>query len=449
MKEKLLSLLEDLKLNYDTKKSSQIIEILCEDLTADEFDALKDGEVLFGTAINGQNKLFYDELAILFAEDLDHHTLIYFSFWEPVFAYLSGETKDYLFRSALTIPISSDATDYINGFLALEKDNFDLALEYFKNIDFYVASYFVGYCFLYLDNFQNSIKENEYFLKEFNEVLDNVSRENIDLSEDPDFLVVKWNVYNDLGYAYNRIFDPSTAKLYYEKSLEIFNLEELFQIHEGNILDPNQSEFAVFVNNYTSSLEKTNDITRAIEVLRYVIEFQPKNLNQFKDRLSRLEKNKDKNALNSVVEQILRVKKPFGIENFVNTRSISKESLLEDLIIEQIKRGFKVFNKNLEVYQDEFIYGKQYPVRHCKGRLDLLLIDKDSDDLYVVELKRDGGGIEVVDQVEKYMEGIKLELDRDVKGIICLHQPNVHLKNLVATRENIELYVYEFQFKQM
>lgn len=449
MKEKLIALLENLKLKYSTKKSSEIIEILCEDLTIDELASLRDGENLFKKAINGQNNLFYDELAILFAEDLDHYTLIYFSFWEPLFEYLNPETKSYLFRSALTIPITSDATDYIKGFLALEDDDFDLALLYFRNIDYYVASYFVAYCFLYLDNFENSIKENEYFLKEFNHTITNISEENIDLREDPDFLIAKWNVYFDLGYAYNRISEPFTAKLYYEKSLEIFSLEDVFYVHGGANSESGEYEFVVFANNYINSLEKSNNIAKALEVVKFVIELHPRNVNQFKNLLLRLERKQKNHSLDSAVAQILRVKKPFGIVNFVDTRLVSKESLLEDLIVEQIKRGFKVFNKNLEVYEDDNIYGKQYPVRHCNGRLDLLLIDKDNDNLYVVELKRDGGGIEVVDQVEKYMEGIKLELNRAVKGIICMHQPNDALKDLVATKENIEIFVYEFQFRQV
>ena len=113
------------------------------------------------------------------------------------------------------------------------------------------------------------------------------------------------------------------------------------------------------------------------------------------------------------------------------------------------KYGFNVFGKKLEIYQDKEIFGRQYYIQNVNGILDLLLIDKSNDTLYVVELKRNEAGIEVVEQIESYIKGLTSQLKREVKGIISLHKPDKNLVELIKTKPNIELYTYEFQFKNV
>ena len=146
---------------------------------------------------------------------------------------------------------------------------------------------------------------------------------------------------------------------------------------------------------------------------------------------------------------MFKVKKPFNLDSFQETKLISKEKILEDMIVEQIKYGFNVFGKKLEIYQDKEIFGRQYYIQNVNGILDLLLIDKSNDTLYVVELKRNEAGIEVVEQIESYIKGLTSQLKREVKGIISLHKPDKNLVELIKTKPNIELYTYEFQFKNV
>ena len=117
------------------------------------------------------------------------------------------------------------------------------------------------------------------------------------------------------------------------------------------------------------------------------------------------------------------------------------------MIVEQIKYGFKVFGKSLEIYQDKEIFGRQYYIASVNGILDLLLIDKSDNTLYIVELKRNEAGTEVVDQIEKYIVGLSAQLDRKIKGIICLHRPDEDLKRAVRNKLEIELFTYHFDFK--
>ena len=67
MQNQLLPLLEDLKQNYSTKKSSIIIQILYEEMTS--FTDLYENSIYSKSCFNGQDEKFYDELAILFVEE--------------------------------------------------------------------------------------------------------------------------------------------------------------------------------------------------------------------------------------------------------------------------------------------------------------------------------------------------------------------------------------------
>src|SRR5690606_20177989 len=103
------------------------------------------------------------------------------------------------------------------------------------------------------------------------------------------------------------------------------------------------------------------------------------------------------------------------------------------------------FNRPFEVYNDKF-YGRQYFIQDGYGILDLLLVEKSTDTLYLVELKRDQAGLEVVTQTERYIEGLTKELDREVKGIICLHRPNAEITQALYDKPHIELFTYQFDF---
>jgi tetratricopeptide (TPR) repeat protein len=367
--------------------------------------------------------------------------------WEYLIHLFNEETKSYFYNTSLEIAENSDATDYINGLLELENNNPEIALYHFNRIDDYVANYFIGLCYLETENYQNSIKQNLLFLNELELMINNIKE--IDLLNNSDLLIVKWNIYNDLGYAYNRIFEFENALSFYNKSLQIFSLEEAFIIRHSIKVDKNLDDFSIFINNYLLSLEQTNKFTQCIEILDFVISKYPNDF-YYKDRKTKLiEKTEKHSFANEIINTLFRVKKPFNITSFQETKIISKEKILEDMIVEQIKYGFNVFGKRLEIYEDSEIFGRQYYIKSVNGILDLLLIDKTQDILYVVELKRNEAGIEVVEQIENYIKGLKAQLNREVKGIISLHKPDRNLIELVKTKTNIELYTYDFQFKNI
>jgi tetratricopeptide (TPR) repeat protein len=444
MKEKMLFLLEELKENYTEQIFKDTLECFRNEISLN--DLHKDIERT-KNAINGQVDSFYNELAKDFVEDLNEYTEIYFMLWEYLIHLFNEKTKSYFYKTSLEIAGNSDATDYIKGLLELEKDNAEIALFHFNNIDDYVANYFVGLCYLETENYENSINQNLLFLKEFENMINN--QKDIDLLNESDLIIVKWNIYNDLGYAYNRISEFENALSFYDKALQIFSLEEAFIIRHSIEVDKNLDDFSIFVNNYLLSLEQTNKLTKCIEILEFVISKYPNDL-FYIDRKTRLiEKTEKHSFANEIINTLFRIKKPFNLNSFQETKLISKEKILEDMIVEQIKYGFNVFGKRLEIYNDNEIFGRQYYIKSVNGILDLLLIDKANDVLYVVELKRNEAGIEVVEQIENYIKGLKSQLNREVKGIISLHKPDRNLIELVKTKANIEIYTYEFQFKNI
>lgn len=441
MTAKLLYLLEELKDKYSDEAVSEILHTLEEEVILDD---LLNEQQRTKNAFNGQNENFYRELSKIFVRDLNETPEMYFMTWELIFDLLNDIEFNLFLELSLEVYTDGDADDYINGMIKLNDGSPEIALFYFNRINHYVASYFIGLCYLDLENNENAIIELELFLNNLNSTLQKPELEN-----QQGLLLAKWNALNHLGYLYNRIEDYKKAKTFYEQGLEIFSLEDTYHINNEN--DPNNpfDEFALWTNNYILSLEKTGKIDKAIEILNFATEKRPTDI-YFVRQLSKFIERKNSNTFaDDIINKLFKKKQPFNIQQFEATKLISKEKSLEDLIVEQIKYGFNVFGKGLEIYKDDFIYGRQYYISSVNGILDLLLIDKKNDQLYVVELKRNESGIEVVEQIEKYIDGLSKELNRNIKGIICLHKPDNSLTELVNSKENIELYTYGFDFKKL
>ncbi|MFC6269299.1 endonuclease NucS domain-containing protein [Frigoriflavimonas asaccharolytica] len=441
MIDKIIYLLEELKVNYNKDLLEKTLTCINEEITVND---LLEEKVKIREAINGQQEEFYNALAFEFVQDLNEFPEMYFMVWEPMLYFFNEYTNDVFFKTALEFAHDSNATSYLNGLLQLEKGNFRIALGYFNSIDHLVACYFTAICYLEEENYHNSIKQNEQLLKYLGSFT--IPGNGINLLNYPGILTLQWNIHNDIGYAYNRINDLENALNCYKRSLDIFDLESNYEINHIHLIDDKVDEFTLFANNYLFSLEKTRDLQKCLNVLDFIISKYPLEFYYRKKRKNLQLQISTKSESEYVFNQIFKPKKPFNIVSFQSTKLISKEKNLEDMIVEQIKFGFKVFNKSLEIYQDENIFGRQYVIPEINGRLDLLLIDKENDQLYIIELKRNECGIEVVEQIEKYIEALSIHLNKKIKGIICLHKTNNELTELVKTNNSIELFTYNFEF---
>lgn len=443
---KLFDLLLELKNNYSDNLLAQTMDCLRDETNVADFYQY---EGKARELLNGQRQSFYVELALDFIDDLNNVPEMYFALWEQISYFLSTQQKLDFYKTSLDLSNNSDATDFINGFIELEENaSPEIAQFHFNRIEHYVSSYFMGLCYLELGNFENAIKKNEFFLHHLGEVIKNSSTGEIDISQDNDLLLTKWNVYNDLGYLFNRVEDYANAKKSYESGLKIFDLEENFKINSVKLESQEVDDFTIFVNNYLLSLERLGNYSKAIEILNFAIKKSPHDI-YYETKKGNFEKKLTSTGFaDEIINKLFKTKKPFNIGKFVQTKLIAKEKVLEDLIVEQIKYGFHVFGRPMEIFQDKNIFGRQYYISSVNGILDLLLIDKSDNMLYVVELKRNDAGVEVVEQIEKYIGGLSKELNKEIKGIICLHQPDNLLKELVKSKSNIELYTYHFDFNK-
>mgnify|MGYP000846714283 CR=1 FL=1 len=444
MNAKLFYLLQELKDNFSKELLNETYECFMNETHNFYNDSVKSKELL-----NGQSNEFYNKIASDFVNDLEDFPEMFFLSWQSVFEHFSKETMDKFNELSLLIDNNSDATDYLNGISELENGKAEIALFHFNRIDNYVACYFIGLCYKELENYENAILNYTQFLETFEESILSISKKEINFTEDTDYEITKWNVHNELGFLYNRISEFEKAKLQYSKSLEIVNLEDNYSVNHNIMEYENADNFTIFVNNYLLSLEKTRDYSECLKVLNFVISKFPNDIFYKKQKARFEEKVNNPTFADEIINNLFKVKKPFNLDSFQETKLISKEKILEDMIVEQIKYGFNVFGKKLEIYQDKEFFGRQYYIQNVNGILDLLLIDKSNDTLYVVELKRNEAGIEVVEQIESYIKGLTSQLKREVKGIISLHKPDKNLVELIKTKPNIELYTYEFQFKNV
>ncbi len=360
MIEKLLYSLEELKENYSDTLQNEVLTCLNDDLTENHLTELRNSIERTRLAFSGQQSSFYAELAFNFVEDLNEFPEMYFIFWEEIISFLNQEAQNQFYNSAVELSHNSDATDYVNGISELDKDNYEIALFHFNRINDYAACYFIGWCYFLLENFENSVKNYEFFLDAFKETINHKSFKDAGFDNDVGFIVTKWNIYRDLGYAYNRLQEYEKAIAQYSNALDLFNLEESYTILSQSVVDENLTEFSIFINNYLYALERTHQFEIGTTILEFVISKLHSN-NYYKVKLEKLkQKISNSSEVNDLFKRLYKSKKPFNLTSFEETKLLSKEKSLEDLIVEQIKYGYKVFNKSLEIYQDDSIYGRQY-----------------------------------------------------------------------------------------
>jgi hypothetical protein len=438
---------EDLKANFTEKKLKALIELYAEipqeELIRDHSNAKH--------ALADLPLEFYDEIADTIHEDINRFPEFWFMYDTRIGTLFNEETMSYIINR-LFEKFSGTSTEYIyKGILALNDESYDLAMLYFNQSDHYLINYYKGLCYLARDNFANAIKNFKIFLTGVDEYIANseIPKEYFDPAQNFSLTHYQWESYGNLMYMYNETRDFDLAVASFNQACSLRNLEEVYTFMDPVDGSNGLSEFEVYANNYLFALEKLGKDRERAEFLERLLEILPENnfyrksLIEVKERIDRHE------TADNMLKNIFRVRRPFDIEAFNKAQSLAREKVLEDMILEQIKYGIMVFGKKLELYQDENVDGRQYFVKGANGFLDLLLVDKENDTLFVVELKRGLAGIEVVEQIENYMAALSEELNKPLKGIICLHQANPKLTNLVRSKKDIELFTYHFDFKKL
>lgn len=128
-----------------------------------------------------------------------------------------------------------------------------------------------------------------------------------------------------------------------------------------------------------------------------------------------------------------------------------REKTLEDLLEVRMKQGQTVFGRRLKVFETDDYYGRQLAIPGI-GRIDLLAVDEDTNDLIVIELKRNKSEDHVVGQVLRYIGWVRKELagkDQKVRGLICLGTVSETLSLSASAASDVEVFTYDFSFRKV
>lgn len=124
------------------------------------------------------------------------------------------------------------------------------------------------------------------------------------------------------------------------------------------------------------------------------------------------------------------------------------EKILEDELTLRIEAGMEVFGLPLKIYRRRGEYGRQYIFP--EGRLDILAEDKNGN-LYIIELKKDGGYDDAYKQTVKYINWFQKNKagEKKVYGIICLNSPGETLIEAARKDDRIKLYEYQISYTEI
>lgn len=123
------------------------------------------------------------------------------------------------------------------------------------------------------------------------------------------------------------------------------------------------------------------------------------------------------------------------------------EKHLEDFLVKnwactELGRDYDIFEEDGELLGQQFLTDT--------GRLDILAISKDKNELLIVELKKGRASDAVVGQIQRYMGfvlGELAEAHQTVKGVIVALEDDLRLRRALTVAPNIEFYRYEVKFK--
>lgn len=122
------------------------------------------------------------------------------------------------------------------------------------------------------------------------------------------------------------------------------------------------------------------------------------------------------------------------------------EKYLEEFLVSNW--GNTTLGKKYDIFSDENGTGQQYQTD--AGRIDILAISKDGNELLIVELKKGRTSDVVAGQVARYMGYVMSELalpDQKVRGLIVAREDDPKLRYSLKAIPNVDFYRYEVSFK--
>ena len=126
------------------------------------------------------------------------------------------------------------------------------------------------------------------------------------------------------------------------------------------------------------------------------------------------------------------------------------EFALETHLEEFIYQNWSNINwdSNLELYETEEQDGRQFPAGTWS--IDFLAIDKDKNDLVVIELKRGKSSDSTIGQILRYISWVKenvAEKDQNVRGMVIARNVDNALNYSVRNLDFVEVKTYKVDFQ--
>ncbi len=358
--------------------------------------------------------------------------------------FVSGENSENEMSLVFRGLLEKDAERFIDYLLRAIQFNNDSWISYFFLGDTYYNQKNYYAALGYYSEFVKVVKKlkiEPYFLSEvyFQLGFINDLNKNYDASEKayrscikltPDFP----NANNNLGYCLFKqnknveslkIFD-SCIKNKMDGEFPIFNKIRILK-KMGKY-----SEALTFIEKYEKTIKDGKSITKMkIEILKSI----NKTLKQ------------EEEVLESESEVIATINiKSSTLPQKVSNRAylidpFSKERELEFLLEQRIRNGDRVLNRKLKMYND---LGRQYstPI----GRIDLLTLDEETNEIIIFELKKGKSDDEVFGQVSRYIGFVKENLAKPnqiVKGIIYVYSASDKLN--YAAKSSSDIYIHEYK----
>lgn len=250
------------------------------------------------------------------------------------------------------------------------------------------------------------------------------------------------------------LIDLCKQTCYYYKAYSYSDLKKYKEalIESDNLLSINNADEDI-IRLKMFLLERLKKFDAKIDFINELGEQKNKLYYKFFKQIERL-KSKSPIVFEEKETVIPRIEKRVG-RRLLNAISYSgnefaSEKLMEAFIVSFIERKTLIFGRQFSIYKDNEAFGRQF--RILNGVIDLLLVDDNTNDLFVLEIKKDKGyNNNPLEQLKYYQEYIKNKValnGQKVWGILCLKECDENLKCQVEAEDTIELYSYDFSFTQ-
>ena len=434
-------LLTDLYESYTPEKAEETIAFIRKELS---FEVLyqHDGQTL-QTLINDQHEDFYGALARELVADLNKDAIRYFLDWQPLLSLFDRRSIQLLYAAGVQRAGTTEAGYCLQGLQALDNDRPEDALFFFHSLSGAMRHYFAARCYAAMQLWENALRQYDEF---FETTIDSWMTVNDEKAQDDYFLMAQWHAYKELGYCTCRLGRYEDARMNYELAFEYINIGNIYIISQGRTGSDAQF-FHTMVSHYLLALEKTGHYDTALELVAFALQHYPADAfyTSVKKRCEAAMGQQD--FASQLLTQVFQPEASLCAP--ATMLATTPEKALAQLIIAQLQQGGAVFQKRLRVYEERFIYGQHYYVADAGCFVNLLLEEEATGTLYAVNVAAQGAGPAVVDQLEHCIEALAVQLERDVKGILCLFDADDQLSEWVSADGHIEVYSWQLGFRSL